>query len=87
MYVIIVYDVSVDKVSKLCQFLRQYLFWVQNSVFEGDLTESELKTVEIGIKRIIDEKKDCVIIYKILRGDILKKQHIGIRKSEPSSII
>jgi len=87
MYVIIVYDVSVDKVSKLCQFLRQYLYWVQNSVFEGDLTESELKRVEIGIKSIIDEKKDYVIIYKILREDILKKQHIGIRKSEPSSII
>jgi len=87
MYVIIVYDVSVENVSKLCQFLRRYLNWIQNSVFEGELTESELKKVEIGISEIIDKNNDSVIIYQLNTENLLKKKHIGIKKAETSSII
>jgi CRISPR-associated protein Cas2 len=35
LYVVIVYDVDVARVPKVCKFLRRYLHWVQNSVFEG----------------------------------------------------
>ncbi|MFH8107845.1 MAG: CRISPR-associated endonuclease Cas2 [Candidatus Aenigmatarchaeota archaeon] len=87
MYVIIVYDVSIDKVSKVCQFLRQYLNWVQNSVFEGELTESELEKVKVGIENIINLNEDSVIIYQLSTHKILKKEHIGLKKAEPSSII
>jgi CRISPR-associated protein Cas2 len=87
MYVIIVYDVSVERVSKLCQSLRKYLHWIQNSVFEGELTESELKKVEIEIKNIIDMNQDSVIIYKFQTNKLLEKDHIGIMKGEPSFVI
>lgn len=87
MYVIIVYDVSIDKVSKVCQFLRQYLNWVQNSVFEGELTESELEKVKVGIKKIINLHEDSVIIYQLLTQKAFKKEHIGTKKAEPSLII
>jgi len=87
MYVIIVYDVSIENVSKLCQFLRRYLNWIQNSVFEGELTESELKKVEIGIGEIIDKEKDSVIIYQFNKASLFKKKHIGIKKAETSSVI
>ena len=33
MYVIVVYDVGVKRVGKVCKYLRQHLNWVQNSVF------------------------------------------------------
>ncbi|MEM7821956.1 MAG: CRISPR-associated endonuclease Cas2 [Candidatus Aenigmatarchaeota archaeon] len=87
MYVIIVYDVSVERVNKVCQFLRQYLNWIQNSVFEGELTESELKKVEIGIKERIDANEDSVIIYQLQTDKVLQKEHIGIKKAEPSLVI
>jgi len=87
MYVIIVYDISTQRVSKICQFLRQYLNWVQNSVFEGELTESELKKIEDEIKHIIDINEDSVIIYKLRTDKILEKKHIGIKKSDQSFII
>ena len=45
MYVIIVYDINVDRVNKVKSFLRQHLFWIQNSVFEGDVTESEFEVI------------------------------------------
>jgi len=38
MYVIIVYDVEVERVARVCQYLRRHLHWVQNSAFEGEIT-------------------------------------------------
>ena len=48
MYVIIVYDIDVKRVAKVCKYLRQHLNWVQNSVFEGGLTKAQLCASEIG---------------------------------------
>ncbi len=42
MYVIIVYDAGVKHLNKVRIFLKQYLDWVQNSVFEGELTNFHL---------------------------------------------
>ena len=36
---IIVQDINVDRVNKAKLFLWQYLYWIQNSVFEGEVTE------------------------------------------------
>ncbi|MGC9058775.1 MAG: CRISPR-associated endonuclease Cas2, partial [Candidatus Nanoarchaeia archaeon] len=60
MYVIVVYDVNVSRVTKVCQFLRQYLNWVQNSVFEGELSESQLEEVKVGLKEILDLEQDSI---------------------------
>ena len=46
MYIIIVYDVGEKRVAKVCQFLRQYLNWIQNSVFEGELTKAEFYIIK-----------------------------------------
>ncbi|MEM4662800.1 MAG: CRISPR-associated endonuclease Cas2 [Candidatus Diapherotrites archaeon] len=87
MYVIIVYDVSVEKVSKVCQFLRMFLSWIQNSVFEGEISESELLKIEKGLKEIIDKEKDCVIIYKLDSEKRLERRFVGIRKTMTTNII
>lgn len=87
MQAIIVYDVSVERVSKVCKFLRQHMHWVQNSVFEGELSEAELQRVKIGIKDIIKEKEDSVLIFTIPNSNWLKKERIGIEKNEISCIL
>ena len=87
MYVIIVYDVSVNRVSKVCYFLRQYLNWIQNSVFEGELTPSQLFEIRSGLHTLIDEKEDSVIIYKMHSPDAFKKERMGVEKSDTSTII
>jgi CRISPR-associated protein Cas2 len=87
MYVIVVYDVNVQRVNKVCQFLRMFLHWVQNSVFEGELTESELMRVEMGLKEIINENEDSITIYIFPNEKILEKRFIGIRKNEPTFIL
>ena len=84
---IIVYDVSVERVNKVCQFLREYLNWIQNSVFEGELTKSELKQIEMRLKNIINENEDSVVIYILPSEKPLKKMYIGVRKIEPAVVI
>jgi CRISPR-associated protein Cas2 len=83
MYVIIVYDVEEKRVAKVCKFLRQYLHWVQNSVFEGELTEGKLKEVQIGLKKRIKADKDSVLIYKLRTEKDFDKEIMGVEKSVP----
>jgi CRISPR-associated protein Cas2 len=87
MYVIIVYDVQVERIDDLRKYLRRYLDWVQNSVFEGELTLAQLEEIKVGISRHIDIEKDHLLIYQVRDKDLLKKQAIGTLKSEPSTII
>ena len=87
MYVILVYDVNVERVNKVCQFLRRFLNWVQNSVFEGELTESEFVKIVNGLKEIIDENEDSVILYILKSDKYLKKVSIGSEKADVSNVI
>ncbi|MCS7256766.1 MAG: CRISPR-associated endonuclease Cas2, partial [Thermomicrobium sp.] len=35
MYVIVAYDVGVERVARVLKICRKYLTWVQNSLLEG----------------------------------------------------
>jgi len=86
-YVIVVYDVNVDRVNRVKKFLRRYLHWVQNSVFEGELTEADLEEVKLGLKDIIDENEDMVVIYRFRSEKVFKKEVMGFDKSKIDEII
>lgn len=87
MYVVIVYDVGVERVDKVRKFLKKYLNWVQNSVLEGELTKAELLKVKHGIKELIDKDLDSILIYSTKAEYFLKKEIIGVEKGETSEII
>ncbi len=87
MYVIIVYDVSVDRVDRVKKFLRRYLMWIQNSVFEGELSEADLEEVKMGLNDIIDSSEDMVVIYRLPNVRSMRKEVLGVDKSHSSEII
>lgn len=87
MYVIIVYDINVDRVNKVKSFLRQYLYWIQNSVFEGEISDSEFEIIYKGLMKIIDEDVDSIIIYKLRMAEILNREVLGIEKSPIDEIL
>ncbi|WP_082781425.1 CRISPR-associated endonuclease Cas2 [Thermococcus peptonophilus] len=80
-----VYDVSVDRVNKVKKFLRQHLHWVQNSVFEGEVTLAEFERIQEGIKELINKDEDSVIIYKL--RSMPQRETIGIEKNPIEDII
>jgi len=81
MYVILVYDIGEKRVGKMLKLCRRYLSWIQNSVFEGEITEVKLKELIIFAKEIMDEKTDSLIIFKGRERKWLKKQIVGKEKS------
>jgi len=86
-YTLVVYDVSVERVNKVRQFLKQYLNWIQNSVFEGEITIGGLAKVRQGLKERIDITQDSILIFTISNKDWLNKEVMGIEKNEVTSII
>lgn len=87
MYLIVAYDVNVERVNKVKKFLRKYLHWVQNSVFEGEVTQATLEEIKMGLMEIIDEREDMVVIYKLRTADTFKREILGIKKGYCDEII
>lgn len=87
MYVILVYDIGEKRVGKMLRLCRKYLHWIQNSVFEGEITEVKLKEMIINIKRIIDEETDSIIIFKNPDQKWLDKQIVGKERSSLDNFI
>jgi len=87
MYLIVVYDVDVVRVSSVNKFLKRYLYWRQNSVFEGEVTKSQLEEIKAGLSDIIDGDVDSVLIYSLPDNNQLKRTVMGIDKSPIDNIL
>ncbi|GBD13847.1 CRISPR-associated endoribonuclease Cas2 [bacterium HR24] len=87
MYVVLVYDVEQKRVNKVCQYLRRHLFWVQRSVFEGDLSEGRLEKVKAGLRRIINPRYDSVYIYKVRERRWVDREVLGVEAAPIDQVI
>jgi CRISPR-associated protein Cas2 len=87
MYVILVYDIGEKRVGKMLKLCRQYLNWIQNSVFEGDITEVKLKELLSLANKIVKPGQDSIIIFKSRNEKWLEKQIVGREKNEIDTIL
>jgi CRISPR-associated protein Cas2 len=87
MHVIIVYDVGVDRVGRVCNFLRTYLTRIQNSVFEGDITEARLARLKAGLEKIIETEHDSILIWVLRDARWADRQVMGVERFPISNII
>jgi len=69
---------------KLC---RRYLTWIQNSVFEGELTEVALKRLVSEAKVIMDLDEDSIIIFSSRDERWLEKEIIGKEKGSTDNFL
>lgn len=77
MFVILVYDVGQKRVAKVLKKCRQYLYWVQNSVFEGESTPARLKQLYKELDKILDKSEDSVIVYRFESTKYSSREIIG----------
>jgi CRISPR-associated endoribonuclease cas2 len=84
MYVILVYDINLENkegqrvlrnVFKTC---KKYLVHIQNSVFEGELLESQAIKLKAELDRYIRDDKDSVILFKSRNQRWLEKEFLGM---------
>lgn len=87
MYIILVYDCGEKRVGKMLKLCRKYLNWVQNSVFEGDITEVKFKELKIQAKKIMDEEYDSLIVFSSQHGKWLDKEIVGKERSSLDNIL
>ena len=78
MFVVLAYDVQAKRVGKALKICRKYLCSVQESVFEGHLTEAELKRLKKELQRLVDPERDSIRIYRMESVKYVSKEEIGI---------
>ena len=88
MYVILVYDIGVKRVGKMLKLCRKYLNWIQNSVFEGEITEVRLKELTLKAEKIMMKAEgDSLIIFSSRSEKFLDKQIIGQERSSTDTFL
>ena len=81
MYIIAVYDINEKRVGKMLKLCRRYLHWIQNSVFEGEITEVKLREMLHEARGIMNPAEDSLIIFSSREERWLDKQIIGLEKN------
>ncbi|NLY44318.1 MAG: CRISPR-associated endonuclease Cas2 [Clostridiaceae bacterium] len=87
MFVILFYDFGEKRVSKALKICRKYLVHVQNSVFEGEITEGNLKKLKYEIMSKMDKSEDSLIIYTFKNMKYSNREVLGIEKNKNSNIL
>ena len=83
MYVILVYDINLENkegqkvLRNVYKNYKKYLVHIQNSVFEGELLESQLLKLKSELKTYIRDDKDSVIVFKSRNQRWMEKTFFG----------
>ncbi|AOQ22960.1 CRISPR-associated endoribonuclease Cas2 [Moorella thermoacetica] len=86
MFVIEVYDVNQKRVSRVLKISRKYLYWVQNSVLEGEISEANYRMLKVELSRVINKDEDSVIFYTFRTTRYSQRESIGIVKGGEENI-
>ena len=87
MYVILVYDMDIKRCGKMLKLCRKYLNWIQNSVFEGEITPAALKELQGSAKEIMDLEQDSLIFFKSRDERWLEKEVLGKERNEINNFL
>lgn len=91
MYIILVYDINLEEkegqkvlrnVFKIC---KKYLVHIQNSVFEGELLESQMLKLKAELDTYIRSDKDSVIVFKSRNQKWMEKEFFGMNEEDKTS--
>jgi len=87
MFVILVYDTLAERNPGVLRTCRRYLHWVQRSVFEGQLTAAQYRTLTSELRTQIDPGYDSVRIYTTRTPDFIETHSIGVELAETGPVI
>lgn len=92
MYVILVYDVRSDEkgakvLNKTFKICKKYLTHIQNSVFEGELSESQILKLKLELQGVIREDRDSLIVFKSRNEKWIPKEMWGLQEDKMSNFL
>lgn len=86
-YLIVTYDIAEERVNKVRKILKKYFMWVQNSVFEGEITEGKLVKCKLELEKVIDKETDSIYFYSLENRLNYRKTVLGIEKEMTGNIL
>ncbi|PBC88257.1 CRISPR-associated protein Cas2 [Caldicellulosiruptor bescii] len=67
--------------------MKKYFTWVQNSVFEGEITLGKLEKCKRELLSVIEKNEDSVYFYEMEYKLVCNKKVLGQEKNYDSIII
>ena len=87
MNVVITYDISEDKRrTKIHKILKSYGQWMQFSVFECNLTDTEFARLRLRLNKLIKPEQDSIRFYFLCACCQKKVERIGGEQIRDDSI-
>ena len=86
-YYIAVYDIGEKRVGKMLKVFRRYLHWVQNSVFEGDLSRAQFSSLQADAAEIMEEGEDSIIFYEMRDERYIERTVLGEDRGNRSNFL
>ncbi len=88
MFVILFYDINQKRCGKSLKICRKYLKWVQNSVFEGEISEAGYEKLVMELKKIVKEDdNDSIVVYKFRQMKYYERKVYGIDKKKDTQFL
>ena len=87
MFVILVYDVNVKRVAKVLKTARKYLYWVQNSVLEGEISAANYQKLKAELRSCMNPSEDSFIFYTFRSTKYSSRETIGIQKGGEENLL
>ncbi|MGM0607723.1 MAG: CRISPR-associated endonuclease Cas2 [Candidatus Muiribacteriota bacterium] len=83
MFVILYYDVNSKRCGKMLKKCREYLQWVQNSVFEGEITQAKYEGLISDLNKVLKKDDgDSLVCYKFRAKKYTERSVYGNDKKD-----
>jgi CRISPR-associated protein Cas2 len=87
MFVILVYDTAAERNPQVLRTCRKYLHWVQRSVFQGELSTAQHRTLLAALQRELNLEYDSIRIYRIASPHLVQSKLLGQELGNPHPIL
>ncbi|MDT3395287.1 CRISPR-associated endonuclease Cas2 [Streptomyces sp. B1866] len=87
MHVIVVYDTAAERNPRILRTCRKYLHHVQRSVFEGQLSQAQLRRFQADVETLLDLSYDNVIVYTFPPGTTPIRHAWGATEPAPTDVL
>ena len=78
MYMVCVYDVDEKRCAKVMKVLRNYLFHIQKSVFEGSLTPNHIEIYYVIYEKYQSKLIQFCFTYLTMKSKCTKNHYIEL---------
>jgi CRISPR-associated protein Cas2 len=87
MFVVLVYDTAVERNPTVLRTCRQYLHWVQRSVFQGELSAAQHRNLTATLRQRLDLDYDSIRIYRVGSPHLVEVETLGAELGHPDSVL